>query len=131
MCRMGLTAYGTDDPMATSCPSSHLEDCVSKRLACRKAAAYHRSAICAHDDAMERPPGCGQLERRGADLCFELGRTAFMNEAEGLGVHGAAPDKNRQAAACPAVLVECGVNVDNEALSQARNPPEYGDFSGV
>jgi hypothetical protein len=60
-----------------------------------------------------------------------LGRTAFMNEAEGLGVHGAAPDKNRQAAACPAVLVECGVNVDNEALSQARNPPEYGDFSGV
>jgi hypothetical protein len=106
-------------------------DCVAKRLACRKAAAYYGRAIRAHDDTVKRPAGRRKLKGRGTDLCFELSRTALMGEAEGLGVHGTAPDKNSQATACPAVLVECGIDIDDEALSQARYPPGYGDFSGV
>ena len=105
-------------------------DRVAKRLACRKAAAHDGRAIRAHDYAVKGPAGGRKLERAGTDLCFELGRTALMGETEGLGVHGTAPDKNSQATACPAVLVECGIDVDDEALSQARYPPEYGDFSG-
>ena len=103
-------------------------DRVAKRLACRKAATHHGRAIRAHDYAVKGPAGGRKLERAGTDLCFELGRTALMGETEGLGVHGTAPDKNSQATACPAVLVECGIDVDDEALSQARYPPEYETF---
>jgi hypothetical protein len=61
---------------------------------------------------------------------LKLGRTADVSEAEGLGIDRASPDEHGQTAARPAVLVECGIDVDDEALSQARYPPENGDFSG-
>jgi hypothetical protein len=48
-------------------------DGVSKRLARRKAAAYDRCAICAHDDPVKGPSGGRKFERGGTDLSFELG----------------------------------------------------------
>ena len=75
---------------------------------------------------MERPPVGGKLQGRGADVRLQLRRTAFVREAEGFGVKRATPDENGQAAAGSAVLIESGVHVDDEALSQRGIPPDVG-----
>jgi hypothetical protein len=75
---------------------------------------------------MEWPSLGRKLKGRGANVRLELRRTAFMGEPEGLGIERATPNENGQAATGSAVLIQSGVHVDDEALSQSGFPPDVG-----
>jgi hypothetical protein len=110
--------------MAASCPSPNFADRVSKRLAGWEPAAHHRCAIGAYDHTVKRPARCSQVQGSRAHVCFQLSGASDVSEAERLGVQGATPEEHGQATTSPAVLVECGINVDDEALSQCDTLPK-------
>jgi hypothetical protein len=128
VCRIGFAADVAHNSMAASCPSPDFADRVSKRLAGWEPAAHNRCAIRAYDDTVKRPARCRQVEGARAHVCFQLSGASDVSEAEGLGVEGATPEEHGQATTSPTVLVECGINVDDEALSQCDTPPETETF---
>jgi hypothetical protein len=115
---IGPPAHVANDAVSAACPRPDFMDGIGKRLAGRKPAAHDGGAIGAHHDTMKWPASSRQIEGSSTDLGFQLCRTTLMGEAEGLGVHSAPPDKDSQATAGPAIPVECGIDVDHEALSQ-------------
>src|SRR2546428_767049 len=118
MCGVGFTADITHDTPAAAASLAYFVHGNAKTVARRQATAHDRRAIRAHDHAVIRPAGRGEVERTSADMGFELGRTAEMRETERLRIDGPPPNENGQATSCPAVSVESGVNVDHQALPQ-------------
>src|SRR3979411_2019842 len=124
MCRIGFAAHVAHDSMTASCPGPDLADGISKRFAGRKSAAHDRCAIGAHHDTMTGPASSREVQSGCAYMGFQLSRPSQVNEPKRFAVQGSPPSEHGQAATCPAVPVECGIDVDDEALSQARYPPE-------
>src|SRR5919204_2954837 len=118
-----FAAYVPHDAVAAPAPVSHLMDGRSECLAAGGPASHHWGAVGSDDDSVKGPAMSGQIERRRTDLSLQLGRTAFMCEAERLCVEGPPSNENGQATSGPAVLVQSGVHVHDEALSQAALPP--------
>ena len=118
MCRICFTADITDDTPSATASLPNFVNSNTEAVARRHSTAYDRRAIRAHDHAVIRPAGRGKVERAGADMRLELGRTAEMRETERFRIDGPAPNENGQATSCPAVSVESGVNVDHQALPQ-------------
>src|SRR5438105_6283479 len=69
---------------------------------------------------MCRPASGRQVERGGANVRFQLGRSSAVVEPERLGVDRPAPNKNGQATPGPAVLVESCIDIYDQILSQER-----------
>src|SRR6266568_2699122 len=118
MCGIGFTADITHDTPTATASLTNFMNCNSKTVGRRHPAAHHRCAISAHDHAVIWPAGRREIQRAGAHVRLELGRTTEMREAERFRVHSPPPNENGQATSCPAVSVESGVNVDHQALPQ-------------
>src|SRR5258708_34383095 len=103
MCRIGFTADITHDTPSATASLTNFMHRNAKTVARRHAAADDRRAVRAHDHAVIRPAGGGEVERASADMGFELGRTAEVRETERLRIDRAAPNENGQATSCPAV----------------------------
>ncbi|TMC85714.1 MAG: SDR family oxidoreductase [Chloroflexi bacterium] len=84
------------------------------------------SAIRAHDNAVIRPSGGGQIQRAGANVRLQLSRPTHVRKAERLGVDGSTSNKNGQATSGPAMLIQRGVHVDHQALPQTAFLPCAG-----
>lgn len=74
---------------------------------------------------MMRPPRGGKVERAGAHVRLQLGRTAEVRKAERLRVNRTASNKNGQATPGPAVPVEGRVHVDHQAIPQTASLQEF------
>src|SRR4029077_1822608 len=118
MCRIRFTADITHYTPAATAALTNFVHGDAETVARRHSTSHDRRAIRAHDHAVIRPSGCGEVECAGADMGFQLGRTAEMRETERLRIDGSSPNENGQATSCPAVSVESGVNVDHQALPQ-------------
>ena len=88
------------------------------------------SAIRAHDHTVIRPARGGKIERARAHVRFQLSRPAHVRKAERLRINGPPSNKNGQATSGPAMLVQRGVHVDNQALPQTAFLPFLGGRSG-
>src|SRR5207245_9648602 len=110
MCRICFTADITDDAPAASTSFTNFMNCNSKAVGRSHPTAHHRRAISTHDHAVIRPAGRREVERSGAHMRLELGRTTEERAAERFRVHSAPPNENGQATPCTTVSVESGVD---------------------
>src|SRR5207244_2115342 len=102
----------------------------AKAVARRHSTADDWSAIRAHDHTVIRPARGGKIERARAHVRFQLSRPAHVRKAERLRIHGPPSNKNGQATSGPAMLVQRGVHIDNQALPQTAFLPFLGGRSG-
>ena len=116
---IGLAADIADHAVAAPTALAHLEDGLAKCLAGGGPAPHDGRAVGANDDPVERPAMGRQVEGSGADQGFQLGRSAVVCEPEGFGVDGPPSNENGQATPGPAIFIQRGVYVNDEALSQA------------
>src|SRR4029077_21070995 len=115
----------TDDAPAAPASFAHFVNRGAKAVTRRHSASHDGGAISAHYHAVIGPARGCKIERARANVCFELRRSADMRKAERFRVDGAPSNKNGQATSGPAVLVQRGVHVDNQALPQTAFLP-YG-----
>ena len=118
-----FTAHITNDAPTAAASFSDFMHCGAKTVARRHAAAHHGSAIRAHDHSVIGPSRRGKIKRAGANVRFQLGRSTHMGKAERLRVDGPTSNKNGQATTGPAVPVQRGVYVDDQALPQTAFLP--------
>jgi hypothetical protein len=127
VCRIRFTTHITNHSPASPAALTNFVHRDAKAVARRHSTAHHGRAISADDDAMMRPARGGQVERTGAHVRLQLGRTAQVRKTERFRVHSPASNKNGQAAPGPAVPVEGRVHVDHQAIPQDSIPPGNQD----
>ena len=123
--RIRFTTHITNHPPAAPAALANFVHRDAEAVARRHSTAHDRRAISADDDSMMRPARGGQVERAGAHVRLELGRTAKVRKAERFRVHRAASNKNGQATPGPAVPVEGRVYVDHQAIPQTASLQEF------
>ena len=121
VCRIRFTTHITNHPPASPAALANFVHRDAEAVARRHSTAHDRRAIRADDDAMMRPARGGQVERSGAHVRLELGRTAEVRKAERFRVYRSASNKNGQATPGPAVPVEGRVHVDHQAIPQTAS----------
>src|SRR3989442_2993591 len=96
MCRIRFTTHITNHSPASPAALANFMHCDAEAVARRHSTAHYRRAIRAHDDAMIRPSRGGEVERSGAHVRLQLGRTAQVRKPERFRVHSSASNTNCQ-----------------------------------
>ena len=130
VCGIGFTTDITNDTPTTAASLTNFVDGNAKAVAGRHSAADDWSAIRAHDHTVIRPARGGKIERARAHVRLQLSRTPHVRKAERLRINGSPSNKNGQATSGPAMLVQRGVHVDNQALPQTAFLPFGGCRGG-
>src|SRR5260370_38335983 len=100
MSGIGFAADITHDAPTATASLANFVHRNAKTVARRHAAADDGRAVSAHDHAVIRPAGGGEVERTSADMGFELGRAAEMRQTKRLRVDRPAPNENGKANSC-------------------------------